>query len=285
MSKIKRYKAPKWSKLSHGKIIGVERVASSWPMFYFKRNWCNQFTDLRGNLVTFKIKNPRYIDFYGRELDIVQETLANLTDDQRKIANYFGFGPPTKQWTPVIDRLIDTYEVNPTRAARIIGATQAAMNDAIIITWHLKYLFDIARPNQVDTTIETVIPTPHFPAYPAGHGVVAGCAEVVLSYFFPKEKKKLNEIAEDGALSRLYAGVHFNIDNEEGLRLGRQIGNYVVAQLRREQNSKGTLVDIPFKEGKNAELPPPPYEQIIPFPPPEPTKEPELPRRHPFFYI
>jgi hypothetical protein len=37
---------------------------------------------------------------------------------------------------------------------------------------------------------------------------------------------------EQCAQSRLYAGVHFKVDNDEGLRLGRQIGGIVVRVLR-----------------------------------------------------
>ena len=284
MTQHKRFKTPSWSKLIRGKVKPVEREASSWPMFYFQRNWCNQFTDLSGNLVSFRIRNPRFIDFRGKELALVKDTLSDLTEQQRNIANYFSFGPPTKQWTPIIDRLIDTYNVNPPRAARIIAATQAAINDSFVITWYLKNMFDVARPDQLDAEIVTVVPTPHFPAYPSGHATVSGCAQVVLSYFFPAEKDRLKEIAEESTLSRLYAGVHFEADNNEGLRLGRQIGKHIVTQLRKDRNSKGAIIDIPFKKGKQAVLPPPPYEQVIPYPPnPETNDTP--PRRHPFFFI
>lgn len=33
---------------------------------------------------------------------------------------------------------------------------------------------------------------------------------------------------EESAQSRLYAGVHFKVDNDQGLRLGRQIGDIIV---------------------------------------------------------
>ena len=37
---------------------------------------------------------------------------------------------------------------------------------------------------------------------------------------------------EESAESRLYVAVHFKVDNDEGLRLGRQIGEMVVRLLR-----------------------------------------------------
>lgn len=278
----KRYKTPKWSKFSAGKLKPVDPEAGSWPLYYFKKNWCNQWTDLEGKLVSFKIRNPQRIDFFGTELEAVKNAQQNLTDEQRTIANYFGFGPPTKQWTPVIDRLNDTYSVSPSRAARIIAVTQAAINDALIICWHLKYALDVARPDQLASDIETVLPTPHFPAYPSGHATVSGAVEVVLSYFFPAERARLKEIAEENSMSRLYACVHFPIDNSEGLRLGRQIGHYIVKELKKARDAKDTRVDSPFKEGKDAVLPPPPWDQVIPYPP---TNEREVQPRRPLFFF
>ncbi|MCT8137190.1 vanadium-dependent haloperoxidase [Anaerobacillus sp. CMMVII] len=276
----KHYKTPKWSKHNAGKTPPIEPQAGSWPLHFFKRNWSNQFTNLDGELVSFKIRNPKLIDF-EKELIAVQNTQQNLTDEQREIAKYYGFGPPTKQWTPVIDRLIDTYNVSPVRAARILAATQAAINDALLITWQLKYVFDIARPDQLDPTLETVVPTPNFPAYPSGHATMSGCAEVVLSYFFPGERVRLREIAEQGAMSRLYGCIHFPIDNSEGLRLGRQIGDYIVKELKKAVDVTETLVDTPYKENKEAVLPPPPWEQAIPYPPP--NSQPNM--RNSFFFF
>lgn len=262
---------PSWSRLAREiagrKVVGLEPQAGSWPMFYFKKNKWGQITDLNGRQVPIRIRNPFSIDFRGKELQIVQQFNKNLTKRQRVIAQYWGFQPPTKQWTPIIDRLIDTYDLAPPRAARVLGVVQAGINDALVITWLLKYRWDVARPNQLDQNLKTVIPTPQFPAYPSGHAAVSGVAEVILKYFFPAEAKRLNSLAEEDAISRLYAGVHFQVDNTEGLRLGRQLGHHIVRILRKQRDSKGKRVDTPFVRSRNAVLPPPPYKQVIPFPP------------------
>ncbi|WP_407928581.1 phosphatase PAP2 family protein [Alkalihalobacterium elongatum] len=54
--------------------------------------------------------------------------------------------------------------------------------------------------------------TPKHPAYPSGHATVSGAAAVILSYFFPAESRKIHDIAEEAALSRLYGGIHFPIE-------------------------------------------------------------------------
>ncbi|MDF2519423.1 MAG: chloroperoxidase, partial [Clostridia bacterium] len=93
-----------------------------------------------------------------------------------------------------------------------------------------------------------------------------GTAEVILSYFFPPEADRLKKLAEECSISRLYGGVHFVEDLDEGLRLGRQIGRIVTEQLTKQNDMNQSKIDIPINIGRNANLPPPPYEQIITFP-------------------
>lgn len=262
------YNYPLWTQLpyagqNHPPRNPVNPYAGSWNLHYLDRGRYG-FTTLDGEPIKLKLKDPRTID-WRRELKQVQHTISHLTNDQIMIAKFWAEGPPSKQWTPIADILIDTYNVTPPYAARILEALSAGMNDALVITWFLKYKLLVPRPNQLDPELATIVCTPNFPAYPSGHSVLSGTAEVILSYFFPTESKRLYQLAEEDALSRLYAGVHFNVDNTEGLRLGRQIGQIVIDQLRRERDSRGNYIDIPYTEQRNAKLLPPPYVQAIPY--------------------
>jgi hypothetical protein len=162
--------------------------------------------------------------------------------------------------------LIDTYGFTPVRAARVLAAVQGAINDGLVVTWFYKYLYDQARPNQYNQQLRTYICTPLFPTYPSGHSVVAGVAEAVLSYFFAPEADRLHQLAEEASISRLYGGVHFPPDLSEGLRLGRQIGRIIVNTLSSQRDRNQVMVDIPITKDLHANLPPPPYTQVIPFP-------------------
>lgn len=161
--------------------------------------------------------------------------------------------------------MIDTYGVTAPKAGRILAATQSALNDAFVVAWYFKFLWNIARPNQVNRNLVTVLCTPNHPSYPSGHAVIAGCAEVVLSYFFRGERKQLNILAVECANSRLYAGVHYPIDNWEGLKLGKQIGEIAVNELSNQTTLDGKPIDKSYTQNLNAKLPPPPYKQAIPY--------------------
>lgn len=241
-----------------------EPLAGSWPTYYIYLDRKGNVRDRLGRVIDLGLRHPETID-WERELRVVQETLRNLTDEQKKIAIYWSTGVPTKQITPIIDRLIDTYGITAARAARIHVAVHAAINDTLVITWYYKFLWNVARPNQLDRNLATLVCTPRHPSYPAGHGSVAGCAEAVLSYFFPGESARLRQLAEECAVARLYAGVHFPADNDDGLRLGRAIGRAVVDALKRDTDCRRMPVDVPIHENRKADLPPPPYEQAIPF--------------------
>lgn len=246
--------------------IPLDPTAGSFPTFYLGRNERGDFTDPAGNPIAFEIRSPFQIDFEGEQLPQVKQTLQNLTPNQIAIAEYWGAGPATKQWTPIIDRLIDTYDLTPVRAARVLSAVQSAINDTFVVVWFLKYQWLIPRPNQLDQTLRTIICTPKFPSYPSGHASVSGTAQVVLSYFFPPEADRLQALAEENAMSRIYGGVHYPVDRTEGLRLGRQIGRIVVDLLSSQRDRDMVRVDDLITEDRNADLPPPPYRQVIPFP-------------------
>ncbi|MBE4909431.1 vanadium-dependent haloperoxidase [Bacillus luteolus] len=241
-----------------------EPSAGSWVTHYIKTNEIGEFFYKNGKKIQLDIRNPSTID-WKPQLAIVKKTLENLTPHQMEVAKYWGTGVPTKQFVPIMDRLIDTYKVPAPRAARILAAVLAAVNDAFVVTWKCKFDWQVARPNQLDQSLETILCTPRHPTYPSGHATIAGCVEQVLGYFFPGEAKKLRKMSEECSDSRLYAGVHFPLDNSEGLRLGRQIGRIVVEELKKDKNEENRKIDKPYRENRNAVINPPPYEQVIPY--------------------
>ncbi|WP_226655802.1 phosphatase PAP2 family protein [Pseudalkalibacillus hwajinpoensis] len=239
-----------------------EPYAGSWPDYYLRNKPPGRFTTLSGRPIRLDIQQPSTID-WEQELKKVKHANKHLTPKQATLAEYWGTGVASKQWTPIIDKLIDTYGVTAPRAARILAAVSAGMNDAFTTAWYLKYRWNVARPNQLDHEFETLLCTPRHPTYPSGHATIGGATAEILSYFFPAEQRRLRELAKECADSRLYAGVHFPVDNEQGLRLGKQIGSIVASELEKEDNSRGHSIDVPYRESLHAKLAPPPYKQVI----------------------
>ncbi|MCQ6267228.1 vanadium-dependent haloperoxidase [Fictibacillus sp. WQ 8-8] len=243
---------PTWNslykKFEKREAVGVEPTAGNWPTYFLRRNRRGEFTDFKGEVIEWEIKDPSEVDFTGKELTIVRSTLNKLTAKQKKIAKYYA-GLPTSNWSMVAGKLISAYQLSPPLAARLLSALHLGISDTLCVVWHYKYLWDVARPIQLDPSLKTVICTPRFPSYVSGHAAVAGCANTILSHFFPHEAEKLHGIAEEDAASRLFAGVHFHADNEEGVKLGTQIGEFVVSSL----NYQKITVEVQ-KSNKHANL-------------------------------
>jgi hypothetical protein len=112
--------------------------------------------------------------------------------------------------------------------ARIYTVLHTAYHDAAIAIMDAKYAYWGIRPDQYDTTYKPLISTPPFPGYPSGHAAGAATTSAVLEYFFPADAKQFQQYARDCADSRFYAGIHFRSDNERGLRMGKELGKYIV---------------------------------------------------------
>ena len=69
---------------------------------------------------------------------------------------------------------------------------------------------------------------PNFPSYTSGHSSFSAAAATVLGHIFPADKARADAWAEEAALSRIYAGIHYRFDSEVGITQGRAVGNYAV---------------------------------------------------------
>ena len=83
-----------------------------------------------------------------------------------------------------------------------------------------------------DPSIHTIMPTPNHPSYPAGHSTLSATAATLLSFYFPENKKKWEELASVASDSRVWGGIHFPIDVKQGLILGHKVGEAVIAKVQ-----------------------------------------------------
>jgi hypothetical protein len=104
----------------------------------------------------------------------------------------------------------------------------AATMDAGICCWKAKYDYWYPRPIQADPTIKTAFPTPNFPSYTSGHSDFSAAAGGVLSYIFPKEKSELQAKVQQASMSRLYAGIHYRFDCDQGVKVGIKVAQHAI---------------------------------------------------------
>lgn len=133
----------------------------------------------------------------------------------------------------------------------------------LICAWDNKYHHDVLRPETAirmrapkfgnpDSRVarqsdwRSYIPTPEFPSYTSGHSTFGGAAAELIALVYgsddvsfsgrspdqvlwPQLKgvtrhwRSLTHMAEENGISRIYGGVHWNIDNIQALKAGRAI--------------------------------------------------------------
>ena len=176
---------------------------------------------------------------FWAETEEVYRVWQALTPGQKAIAEDWnlqqGSITPPGVWNLRAIELIRSEKLDPAAAARVLAALNAAMNDAAIACWRAKYRWWVVRPVSVirerfDPNFLPHLITPPHPSYVSGHAAVSGAAAVALATFFPVRKAELHSFAEEAAMSRLYGGIHYRSDNEEGLRLGRRVAELVLRQ-------------------------------------------------------
>jgi membrane-associated phospholipid phosphatase len=170
---------------------------------------------------------------FEKEMKEIKDFKPNFKSTS--LAYYWG-NIPFEFWSDLAGRKIFETRLsdNAPAVARIYTIMHIASRDAALATMDAKYAYWGIRPNQYDSSYKPMLQTPPFPGYPSGHALGAGTASAVLEYFFPADAQQFQQLAKDCADSRFYAGIHFKTDNEVGLKMGRDIGKYVVETLMKK---------------------------------------------------
>jgi hypothetical protein len=192
--------------------------------------------------------------FLAAALD-VYNTGVNLTSEQKAIADYWAdgagaTGTPPGHWIAIVGQISRNSHLSLMSSAEAFARVGIAVHDAFIECWHTKYAYNLQRPvtyirDQIDPTWSSYITTPAFPSYHSGHSTQSGAASTVLTDQFgimsitdtthtdhglvppmaPRTFDSFAEAADEAAISRLYGGIHYAFDNNDGLTSGRCIGS------------------------------------------------------------
>ncbi|MEB3224028.1 MAG: phosphatase PAP2 family protein [Candidatus Sericytochromatia bacterium] len=200
----------------------MEPLAGSW------KPW------LIGDVATYRLDRPAFPGEPGFQpgLDQVLAVGRDLTQAQKDIALKWNLDAPAAQWNDIIRPLALERRLSTPRAARLLGYAHVLMADAFIATWHNKYSILLPRPQMAAGGFKSFVPTPPHPSYPSGHSSCSMAAATYLGAVFPDERARVTGLADEAAVSRLYGGIHYERDNEDGKLLGRRIAEAVLVRAR-----------------------------------------------------
>ncbi len=196
----------------------------------------------------------------------VYDINKGLTDEQRTIATFWAdnagaTGTPPGHWIAIVGQVARNDSLSLMAAAEAYARVGIAVTDAFIECWNAKYIYNLQRPvtyiqKRIDATWLPYLVTPNFPTYISGHSTQSGAAAKVLTDMFgivaftdtiradhnlvpplaPRTFQSFDNAAGEAGVSRLYAGIHFSFDNNDGLASGRCIGQTIIREVHFKNN-------------------------------------------------
>lgn len=169
---------------------------------------------------------------WQKQLAATKTALANITEAQKRIVIFWAGNPgtvtPVGQWIILGNDYLWQHNVPLAKALKIRSVLAMGIDDAVIAVFDSKYTYYIRRPNMLDPSIQTIMPTPNHPSYPAGHSTISSAAATILNFYFPENKKEWDQKRLEASESRVWGGIHFPIDHQQGLILGKKVADAII---------------------------------------------------------
>jgi hypothetical protein len=207
-----------------------------------------------------KFTNSMNSEFHAAAVE-VYKVGSSLTPEQKIIADYWADNPgdtgtPPGHWIDIVSQIARSSKLSLSKAAEAYARVGIAVHDAFIGCWYTKYAHNLKRPvtyinDNVQGQWRSYVATPPFPTYPSGHSVQSAAAAHVLTDMFgqktfrdtthtdhalvpalkPRAFKSFQAAAAEAAVSRLYGGIHYAFDNNDGLTSGECIGRTILDRV------------------------------------------------------
>lgn len=207
--------------------------------------------------------------FY-RSLMEVKAIGENLTEEQKHIADFWDDNPfklnvvghvnfvtkkfsPPGHWMNIVGIGAKAANADFKTTVAAYAETAIALYEAFISCWDEKFRSNYVRPeteiNRFDDNWHPYIQTPPFPSYTSGHATNSAAAAEIMTHWFGdnlsftdtsllefgiknREIKSFRAAAQEAAMSRLYGGIHYRFDNDNGAEAGKKLGEFIVSRLK-----------------------------------------------------
>jgi hypothetical protein len=199
----------------------------------------------------------------NKSLSPEQRTIAKFWDDNPFVVEHSGHMmfankkiTPGGHWMGIAAIAAKQTNADVVKTAKAYALTAAALYDAFISCWNVKYKWNYIRPvTVINEYIEkywtSFLQTPPFPEYTSGHSTISGAASEVLTSLYgdnfhfhdnsdsayigmTRDFESFRKAADEVSVSRLYGGIHFRISLDTGLAKGRMIGQNMMKRLKIE---------------------------------------------------
>lgn len=199
----------------------------------------------------------------------------SLTDEQKLIADFFDDNPfklnvtghlmfatkkfsPPGHWENIVGIAAEKAKADFGITVYAYAKTSIVLFDAFISCWDEKYRSNYVRPETVinkyvNSDWRPYIQTPPFPSYTSGHSTITAAAAEVMTEVFgdnfayrdssqmefgipARNFTSFRHAAQEANISRVYGGIHYRFDCDNGNVAGRKLGEFIVQRLKMKKN-------------------------------------------------
>ena len=182
------------------------------------------------------------------------------------------------EWNKITQAVLTTRPMNMLDEARLFSLLNMGQFDTLTTTFDIKYVDNFWRPETAihlantaghsnsytntgivgDPNWTPFLPAPNFPSYVSNHAALDAAAAKVLQDAFGTDNisftvptqgfavpdrsfTSFSQAAVEGAMSRIYAGIHYSFDATDGLALGQRDQTYIDANQFAPQEATVTF--------------------------------------------
>ncbi len=231
---------------------------------------CSQFMPPRPIPYNIKDKNSPYY----QQMMTVKTTGDSLNEERKWIADFWDDNPfrlnvtghimfatkkfsPAGHWMNIVGIGAQKAGADFDKTITAYTLTSIALFDGFISCWDEKYRSNYIRPETVINKYvspewQPYIQTPPFPSYTSGHSVISAAASEVMTKMFgdnlqyrdtsetefgidARDFPSFRKAALEASISRMYGGIHYPMDLNNGNAQGKQVGNFILQKLKWEK--------------------------------------------------
>lgn len=210
------------------------------------------------------LDSERYAVAFAEVSAVGEAESADRPVDRADVARFFAFSEEAKTFYEPARQASRAQGTSLVENARVFALIGLAVFDTSVANFESKYHYDFWRPvtairaaetdGNPDTTADSgwgsFIPTPPFPSYPGGAAAFATAARVVFEDAFGPDGHDItlasglvpdvelqytnwDQLTADLDDARIFGGVHWRFDQEEGARQGERVAQYVLENALR----------------------------------------------------
>ncbi len=261
---------PKWGELQTFAVSDVSSILPDGPPSLSSLEWASALNEVKS---------------------LGAASSSARTAEQTATAKFWADGKgtysPPGHWNQIAEIVSQSQGSSLADNARIFAQLNLGLADAAILAWKVKYASGLWRPiaaiqqaNSDGNDLTTADPnwtplllTPPFPEYVSGHSAFSGAAATILNNVFGntvgfsvgsfttanlvRSFTSFDAAAAEASFSRILGGIHYRFSGEDGLALGKRVGQQVLTAFSSSQdNQPPTIVldKLPTVIGHNIEL-------------------------------